>query len=88
MCLSHRIYGAPISGAINKFEQRNKKPSEVGLVAQKLRFLAATEDLPQETPRKALAETGFETQGESQGEYYGTRTYSFVRRSKPQPSND
>ena len=41
------------------------RQSEVGLVAQKLRFLAATEDLPLETPQKALAETGFGTQSES-----------------------
>ena len=26
MCLSHRIYGAPVRGAINEFEQGNKKP--------------------------------------------------------------
>ena len=64
------------------------RQSEVGLVAQKLRFLAATEDLPQETPQKALAETGFGTQSESQGEYHGTRTYNFVRRSKPRPRHD
>jgi len=30
------------------------RQSEVGLVAQKLRFLAATEDLPQENPEKPL----------------------------------
>ena len=82
------VFGAPVRGTIEKFEQGNKKPSEVGLVAQKMRFLAATEDLPKENPRKALAETGFETQSESQGEYHGTRTYSFVRRSKPRPRHD
>ena len=64
------------------------RQSEVGLVAQKLRFLAATENLPQESPQKALAETGFGTQSESQGEYHGTRNYSFVRRSKPRPRHD
>ena len=38
---------------------------EAGLVAQKLRFLAKTDYLSQETLRKALAETGFGTQSES-----------------------
>ena len=39
------VFGAPVRGTIEKFEQGNKKPSEVGLVAQKLCFLAVTEDL-------------------------------------------
>ena len=62
--------------------------SELGLVAPKLRFIASTEDLPKEIPRKALAETGFDTQSDSQGEHHGTCTYSFVRRSKPRPRHD
>ena len=81
----------PLSGTVAtvRYQLRvHLRQSEVGLVAQKLRFLAATENLPQESPQKALAETGFGTQSESQGEYHGTRTYSFVRRSKPQPRHD
>ena len=68
--------------------QVHLRQSEVGLVAQKLRFLASTEDLTKEIPRKTLAETGFDTQSDSQGEHYGTCTYNFVRRSKQRPRHN
>ena len=68
--------------------QVHLRQSEVGLVAQKLRVLASIKDLPKEIPLKDLAETGFDTQTDSQGEHHGTCTYSFVRRSKPRPRPD
>ena len=66
--IKQRRQNRPLSGTVAtvRYQPRvHLRQSEVGLVAQKLRFLAATEDLPLETPQKALAETGFGTQSES-----------------------